>query len=436
MGGYIQYQPTDPNEGIARLLQLRLLAQDRDERRADRSEQSRINRLREREAVLKLQELERAAREGEIVRGAMAAGVRPGLQAPQGREGRLGVNIPTGFDRAAALQALAQGEGAHMVPDVQAQFAKEDFTQREQALKLTEQLAKLDGEQLKNAKTKADMMGSLAQSVIINPASYPSAKAEAERLGLVQPGQLPEQFTPGMLPQLEMWAKQSMTVKDIIDAEEKARANKAQEGLTKRGQDISAATAKRGQDLARTPNLDELLTPNEAGTLGVPYGTTRRQAQGKEAKTTDERNKDRSRATVSTAVQAVRELGGKVITEKLAIAQRAVAAGRSVDAALGDDPEYRAYQDSRVALAGNLAVLQQGSRPSDADIKAVWLPLVPDAFRDTKASSELKWKLIDQMSGFEPQGGQGPAVGTVENGYRFKGGNPADRNNWEKVSGN
>jgi hypothetical protein len=26
-----------------------------------------------------------------------------------------------------------------------------------------------------------------------------------------------------------------------------------------------------------------------------------------------------------------------------------------------------------------------------------------------------------------------PAVGTVMQGYRFKGGNPADKNNWEKV---
>jgi hypothetical protein len=33
----------------------------------------------------------------------------------------------------------------------------------------------------------------------------------------------------------------------------------------------------------------------------------------------------------------------------------------------------------------------------------------------------------------EAQAGRGPAVGTIEQGYRFKGGNPADSNNWEKV---
>jgi hypothetical protein len=32
-----------------------------------------------------------------------------------------------------------------------------------------------------------------------------------------------------------------------------------------------------------------------------------------------------------------------------------------------------------------------------------------------------------------PAGGAAPAVGTIMQGYRFKGGNPADKNNWEKV---
>lgn len=34
-----------------------------------------------------------------------------------------------------------------------------------------------------------------------------------------------------------------------------------------------------------------------------------------------------------------------------------------------------------------------------------------------------------------PQQGAGPAVGAVVNGYRFRGGNPNDRNNWEPVQG-
>jgi hypothetical protein len=29
----------------------------------------------------------------------------------------------------------------------------------------------------------------------------------------------------------------------------------------------------------------------------------------------------------------------------------------------------------------------------------------------------------------------GPKAGEVKDGYRFKGGNPADKNNWQKVGG-
>ncbi len=87
-----------------------------------------------------------------------------------------------------------------------------------------------------------------------------------------------------------------------------------------------------------------------------------------------------------------------------------------------------------MALAGNLAVGQQGSRPSDADIKAIWLPLVPDPYRDTRESAAAKWNLINTMSGTEvvDGGNNAPKVGTVENGYIFQGGNPADSKNWKK----
>lgn len=45
-------------------------------------------------------------------------------------------------------------------------------------------------------------------------------------------------------------------------------------------------------------------------------------------------------------------------------------------------------------------------------------------------------KYRDRVAGVAPSqstGSGGPAVGTIMDGYRFKGGNPADKNNWEKV---
>lgn len=145
-------------------------------------------------------------------------------------------------------------------------------------------------------------------------------------------------------------------------------------------------------------------------------------------------SRNEAKKTVANSISQMEELSKKVITEKQAIAQKAKAAGRSVDAFLANDPEYLAYQAGRMSLAGNLAVAQQGARPSDTDIQRVWLPLVPDMYVDPIDSAKLKWKMIRTNIGIDKGGTQsGPAVGTVSKGYRFAGGNPADPSSWEKV---
>lgn len=128
--------------------------------------------------------------------------------------------------------------------------------------------------------------------------------------------------------------------------------------------------------------------------------------------TADMRNKEHGKAAAGRAVDAVRTLGESIIT-RVGPAQRADAIKRGVGAVFGNDPEFRAYEDSRMALAGTLAVEQQGSRVSDADVKALWLPMVPDAYRDTAESYALKWKLIDAMRG---KGDDGAASGSAPGG--------------------
>jgi hypothetical protein len=113
--------------------------------------------------------------------------------------------------------------------------------------------------------------------------------------------------------------------------------------------------------------------------------------------TADMRNKAAGRELVGKSISAIKTLGDRIIT-KIGPSQRADAIKRGAEAVFGNDPEFRTYQDARMALAGNLAVAQQGSRPSDADIKAIWLPLVPDAYRDTAESAAMKWGLINTMS--------------------------------------
>jgi hypothetical protein len=113
--------------------------------------------------------------------------------------------------------------------------------------------------------------------------------------------------------------------------------------------------------------------------------------------TAEMRNKEVTRDLIEKSINAVKEYGDRIIT-KVGVAQRAMAIKRGAEAVLGHDSDFRVYQDARMALAGNLAVLQQGSRPSDADIKAIWMPMVPDVFADTKESAAKKWELIKTMS--------------------------------------
>jgi hypothetical protein len=139
------------------------------------------------------------------------------------------------------------------------------------------------------------------------------------------------------------------------------------------------------------PETDEevYLTDDEAIAMGAGRSPT-----------ADMRNKTEGRRLVKGSIDAIEELSRSIIT-KVGPQQRLDAIRRGVEAVWGTDPEFRTYMDARRALAGNLAVAQQGSRPSDADITAVWLPLVPNAYTDTAESADLKWKLIYQMSNVE-----------------------------------
>jgi hypothetical protein len=58
-----------------------------------------------------------------------------------------------------------------------------------------------------------------------------------------------------------------------------------------------------------------------------------------------------------------------------------------------------------------------------------------DVLARTQANPNANSKIMDkgkQFFGAKPPA-EGPKVGAIEQGYRFKGGNPADKNSWEKV---
>lgn len=166
---------------------------------------------------------------------------------------------------------------------------------------------------------------------------------------------------------------------------------------------------------SRDPNagLRDPLETNTTWAVDPRDGVTKpmtlaeaRRIGATQAPTAEMRNKEAGKRTAARAVTAVKDLGSRIIT-KVGPAQRADAITRGAEAVFGNDPEFRTYQDSRMALAGTLAVEQQGSRVSDADVKALWLPMVPDAYRDTAESYKLKWDLIDAMRGVQLTSGGG-----------------------------
>ena len=144
---------------------------------------------------------------------------------------------------------------------------------------------------------------------------------------------------------------------------------------------------KQGMSWAKTPDGQErYMTPDEIRSSGATRPDT-----------ADMRNKAVGRENLSKTIDSVQTLSKTIIT-KIGPGQRADALKRGAAAIYGKDPVFKTYQDARLATAGNLAVAQQGSRPSDADVIRIWLPLVPDAYSDTEESATMKWNLIRTMS--------------------------------------
>jgi hypothetical protein len=181
---------------------------------------------------------------------------------------------------------------------------------------------------------------------------------------------------------------------------------------------------------ARLARPRAIQTVDEEGEPVTRFVSAAEGAEYPMAPTATMREKKQARTFVGKNIDELEALSRRVITEKQAIVQRAKATGRTAEALLANDPDFRVYQDARMALAGNLAVAQQGSRPSDADIKAIWLPLVPDVFRDTQDSMNMKWQMIKSFSNIPGSTGTALPAGQREiNGVLYE----KVQGGWRKV---
>ena len=199
--------------------------------------------------------------------------------------------------------------------------------------------------------------------------------------------------------------------------------------------------ANRGLKFAPEPDLVKVTTQSADGkniTLFVDKKSLTPNSAFLSPRTTFQVNAEEAQEKAADSITALEGLSRLLIT-KVGPGQRGTAIGRQILAYMGYEdanqfmPDgtdnavlqamgipagtqeadnmiaiFRGYMDARQSLAGNLAVMQQGSRPSDADIKKVWLPLVPNPFSDSPASARIKWWLIKVGAGIpveDPWGG-------------------------------
>lgn len=378
---------------------------------------------------------------------------------------------PQQIDVAGPLQRLQQNRMLRQQEAIQAEQlkgiqlenqampARQELAMRKAQLEFQKLSREEQNARIEQGIKQSERLGALAGTVK-DEQSKQMAIQLAVNEGLLEPDFAAQlQQMPYDPATYQQFVTQAVSAKDQLAAErqrradeETARHNRAMEARQPTselavwqsqnpGKPIGDFWKEKAKNTPRQPPTMIVNTVDENGNAVTKVVPRQVGAEYAAAPTADMRNREASRSKIVPAINSLEALGKRVITEKTAAIQKAKASGRSLNAYFADDPDYRVYQDARMALAGNLAVAQQGSRPSDADIKAIWLPLVPDAFRDTTESARMKWELIRINSGLQqgqtqpnggPKGGS-LTVGTVQDGYRFKGGDPGKQENWEKV---
>lgn len=103
--------------------------------------------------------------------------------------------------------------------------------------------------------------------------------------------------------------------------------------------------------------------------------------------------------------------------------------------------EYRGYQAAAKRWAANYLYLKSGAQAGAGEIETTAAQFFPQPGDGPEVIEQKRTarqqELASAQSVYSAQkggasGSWGPVVGTVERGYRFKGGDPANKSNWEK----
>jgi hypothetical protein len=236
--------------------------------------------------------------------------------------------------------------------------------------------------------------------------------------------------------------------------------------------EFKEAFARAGRPISTTqaaPTVTMVLDPNDStrmlsidaktykgGSLGSPgvigvAGKEPTVGKKQEAKETAQNNASAIIAKLRQSYDRLDELGGITSTENRA--------GTNISARMGASPvgqtvgsffgtktqaERDKIEQTRPLLMTTIMQamgLSAKQLDSNAELK-LWLSSATDPTKSLEANREALNELERLLTGGgkgapaapkTPAAPKAPAIGTVQEGYRFKGGNPADQKNWEKV---
>lgn len=377
------------------------------------------------------------------------------------------------INRTGLISSLAgAGQGA-TIPGIQKTFSEQDKATRE-----------AEKARLEQAGQQISLIGQVAGSSN-DPQSYAAGRARLAAAG-VDVSQIPEQYDPAYVANARQQAltaaqqlEQVWKSKEFdLDQQEfgyRQQNDAANRGVQIRGQDMSASTAIRGQNMvdsrSREANASgrapsgyrwsadgSVLEPIPGGPAMKDKAPTEFQGKsatfGSRAAASDqilndlERQGVRDRGVIRSVAESVPFAGnalGSVVNTLPSGLGGPSPQQQQVDQARRDFVNAVLRQESGAAIgqsefdnASRQYFPQPGDSPEVIAQKAANRKLVVQGFQDNAGPAGRPAQApaaapSSTSSGRITQAAAAPAAGTVQGGYRFKGGNPADQSNWERM---
>lgn len=290
----------------------------------------------------------------------------------------------------------------------------------ESAIKAQQEAAKipLTQAQIDSANANAaNANASAKKTELLTPAEVAKAQTEAHQAALTLAG----------TSDTGMTAVQQAADKRANETAAEARRHNRQTELT------AAAEAGGGK----------LVSPAEAALLGVPYGTTRAEAAGKQPST-------QAQETVANYATRIKQANDQLARVEDMVANQG-AFHNWMDGVLPNfvkSGDRQVYEQAQRNFINAILRRESGAVIASSEFdeaRKQYFPAPGDSTKvlsDKRNTRDLVLRNFAHAAGnaytdpgnlSEAAGGKAPpAVGAIVQGYKFKGGNPADPNSWDK----